>query len=146
MCNLLHSLFSLIPRGPNIFLSNLFSNTLSLWSSLNVTDQVSEFTLNSHWKSNHEKVAIEANCQHLLYKGKINYNNKKLPDYCYKLRKLSSYTYTKRTLVPTPALSQSTRKRYCKMYILYWLRDITRYLKWKLITQKADFTSSCDNS
>jgi hypothetical protein len=27
--------------GPNILLSTLFSNTLSLWSSLNVRDQVS---------------------------------------------------------------------------------------------------------
>jgi hypothetical protein len=41
LCNFLH--FSVTPSllGPNILLSTLFSNTLSLCSSLNVIDQVS---------------------------------------------------------------------------------------------------------
>jgi hypothetical protein len=33
--------YHFIPSGPNIFLSTLFSNALSLCSSLNVRDQVS---------------------------------------------------------------------------------------------------------
>ena len=41
LCNLLHSLFTSSLLGPNILLSTLFSNTLSLRFSLNVRDQVS---------------------------------------------------------------------------------------------------------
>ena len=41
LCNLLHSLFTSSPLGPNILLSTLFSNTLTLHSSLNISDQVS---------------------------------------------------------------------------------------------------------
>jgi len=41
LCSLLHSPVSLSLLGPNILLNTLFSNTLSLHSSLNVKDQVS---------------------------------------------------------------------------------------------------------
>ena len=41
LCSLLHFPVTSSLLGPNIFLSTLFSNTLSLCSSLNVTDQVS---------------------------------------------------------------------------------------------------------
>jgi hypothetical protein len=40
-CSFLHSPFTSSYLGPNILLSTLFSNTLSLHSSLNVSDQVS---------------------------------------------------------------------------------------------------------
>jgi hypothetical protein len=39
LCNLLQSP---VPLGPNILLNTLFSNTLSLLSSRNVSDQVSQ--------------------------------------------------------------------------------------------------------
>ena len=41
LCSFLHSLVTSSLLGPNIFLSTLFSNTLSLPSSFNVSDQVS---------------------------------------------------------------------------------------------------------
>jgi hypothetical protein len=41
VCNLLHSPVASSLLGPNIFLSTLFSNTLSLCCSLRVRDQVS---------------------------------------------------------------------------------------------------------
>jgi phosphate starvation-inducible membrane PsiE len=41
LCNFLHSPLTSSLLGPNIFLNTLFSNTLSLCSSLNVSDQVS---------------------------------------------------------------------------------------------------------
>ena len=41
LCNFLHSFVTLSPLGPNILLNTLFSNTLSLRSFLNVSDQVS---------------------------------------------------------------------------------------------------------
>jgi len=41
LCNFLHSPVTSSLLDPNIFLSNLFSNTISLRSSLNVSDQVS---------------------------------------------------------------------------------------------------------
>ena len=41
LCSFLHSLVTLSFLGPNIFLSTLFSDTLSLRSLLNVIDQVS---------------------------------------------------------------------------------------------------------
>jgi hypothetical protein len=41
LCSVLHSLVTLSLLGPNILLNTLFSNTLSLHSSLNVNDQVS---------------------------------------------------------------------------------------------------------
>ena len=41
LCNLLHSFVTSSLLGQNIPLSTLFSNTLSLFSSLNVSDQVS---------------------------------------------------------------------------------------------------------
>jgi hypothetical protein len=41
LCNLLHSHITSFLLHPNIFLSTLFSNTLSLCSSLSVRDQVS---------------------------------------------------------------------------------------------------------
>ena len=41
LCNLLHSPFTLSLLCPNILLSTLFSKTLSLHSSLNVSDHVS---------------------------------------------------------------------------------------------------------
>jgi hypothetical protein len=41
LCSLLHSPVTPSLLGPNIPLSTLFSNTLSLCSSLSVTDQVS---------------------------------------------------------------------------------------------------------
>ena len=41
LCSLLHSPVTSSPLGPNILLNTLFSNTLSLRSSLNVSDQVS---------------------------------------------------------------------------------------------------------
>ena len=41
LCSVLHSLLTSSLLGPNILLSTLFSNTLSLHSSLNVSDQVS---------------------------------------------------------------------------------------------------------
>ena len=41
LCSLLHSPVALSLLGPSIFLSTLFSNTLSLCSSLSVKDQVS---------------------------------------------------------------------------------------------------------
>ena len=41
LCNFLHSPVTPSLLGPNIFLNTLFSNTLSLRSSLNVSDQVS---------------------------------------------------------------------------------------------------------
>jgi hypothetical protein len=40
LCNFLHSPIASSLLGPNILLRTLFSNTLSLWSSLNVRDQV----------------------------------------------------------------------------------------------------------
>jgi hypothetical protein len=40
LCNFLHSLVTSSLLGPNILLGTLFSNTLSLRSSLNVSDQV----------------------------------------------------------------------------------------------------------
>ena len=40
LCSLLHSPLALFLLGPNIFLSTLFSKTLSLCSFLSVTDQV----------------------------------------------------------------------------------------------------------
>jgi hypothetical protein len=39
LCRLLHSLVTSSLLGPNILLSTLFSNTLSLCSSLSVRDQ-----------------------------------------------------------------------------------------------------------
>ena len=44
LCTFLHSLVILPLLGPNILLNTLFSNTLSLCSSLNVSDQVSHHT------------------------------------------------------------------------------------------------------
>jgi hypothetical protein len=41
LCNFLHSPVTSFLFSPNILLSTLFSNTLSLCSSLNVRDQVS---------------------------------------------------------------------------------------------------------
>jgi hypothetical protein len=41
LCNFLHSPVTSSPLGPNIPLSTLFSNTLSLCSSLNIRDQIS---------------------------------------------------------------------------------------------------------
>jgi hypothetical protein len=41
LCSFLQSPVTLSLFGPNILLNNLFSNTLNLWSSLNVRDQVS---------------------------------------------------------------------------------------------------------
>jgi hypothetical protein len=41
LCNFLHSPVTSSPIGPNILLSTLFSNTLSLCSTLNIRDQVS---------------------------------------------------------------------------------------------------------
>jgi hypothetical protein len=41
LCSLLHSLVASSLLGPNILLSTLFSNTLSLCSSLSVRDQIS---------------------------------------------------------------------------------------------------------
>jgi len=41
LCSFLHSSVTSSILGPNIFLSTLFSDTLSLCSSLNVNDQVS---------------------------------------------------------------------------------------------------------
>ena len=41
LCNFLHSPITPSLLGPNILLNTLFSNTLSLCSSLNVSDQVS---------------------------------------------------------------------------------------------------------
>ena len=41
LCSLLHSTVTSSLLGPNILLNTLFSNTLSLRSSLNVSDQVS---------------------------------------------------------------------------------------------------------
>jgi hypothetical protein len=41
LCSFLHPPVTSSLFGPNIFLSTLFSNTLSLFSSLNVRDQVS---------------------------------------------------------------------------------------------------------
>jgi hypothetical protein len=41
LCNLLHSIFTSSLSGPSIRLSTLFSNTHTLGSFLNVTDQVS---------------------------------------------------------------------------------------------------------
>jgi len=41
LCTFLHSHASLSPLGPNILLRNLFSNTLSPRSSLNVSDKLS---------------------------------------------------------------------------------------------------------
>ena len=41
LCSLLHSTVTSLLLGPNILLSTLFSNTLTLRSSLNVSDQVS---------------------------------------------------------------------------------------------------------
>ena len=43
LCNFLHSLVTPSLLGPNIPLNTLFSNTLSLCSSLNVSDQVSHY-------------------------------------------------------------------------------------------------------
>jgi hypothetical protein len=40
-CSFLQPPLTSPPFGPNILFSTLFSNTLSLWSSLNVRDQVS---------------------------------------------------------------------------------------------------------
>jgi hypothetical protein len=40
LCNFLHSLVTSSLLGPNILLRTLFSNTLSLCSSLSVRDQV----------------------------------------------------------------------------------------------------------
>ena len=40
LCSFLHSPFTSSLLGPNIFLNTLFSNTISLRSSLNVSDQV----------------------------------------------------------------------------------------------------------
>ena len=41
LCNFLHSLFTSSLLGPNILLNTMFSDTLSLRSSLSVSDQVS---------------------------------------------------------------------------------------------------------
>jgi len=41
ICSFLHSPVTSSPLGPNILLSTVFSNTLNLRSSLNVSDQVS---------------------------------------------------------------------------------------------------------
>ena len=41
LCSFLHSFVTSSPLGPNILFSTLFSNTLSLRSSFNVSDQVS---------------------------------------------------------------------------------------------------------
>jgi len=41
LCSFLHSPVTSSPLGPNFLLNTLFSNTLSLCSSLNVSDQVS---------------------------------------------------------------------------------------------------------
>jgi len=41
LCNFLHSPVTSSLLGPNMLLNTLFSNTLSLYSSLNVSDQVS---------------------------------------------------------------------------------------------------------
>ena len=43
LCNLLHSPVTLSLLSPNIFLNTMFSNTLSFLSSLNVSDQVSQY-------------------------------------------------------------------------------------------------------
>ena len=41
LCRFLHSLVTSSPLGPNVFINALFSYTLSLHSSVNVSDQVS---------------------------------------------------------------------------------------------------------
>ena len=49
LCNFLHSPVTSSLLGPNILLNTLFSNTLSLHSSLNVSDQVSHpYKVQSH--------------------------------------------------------------------------------------------------
>jgi hypothetical protein len=48
LCNFLHSPVTSSLLGPNIPLSTLFSNALSLCPSLNVTDQSHTFSLNIH--------------------------------------------------------------------------------------------------
>ena len=57
LCSFLHSPVTLCLLGPNILLSTLFSNTLSLPSSLNVSDQVSNtyniFTHTQHKRQNY---------------------------------------------------------------------------------------------
>src|SRR5215469_12322131 len=45
LCNFLHSPVTSSLLGPNTLLNTLFSNTLSLCSSLNVSDQVRYFKL-----------------------------------------------------------------------------------------------------
>ena len=59
-CSFLHSLVSLSLLGPNIILNTLFSNILSLRSSLNVSDQV------SHPYTTTGKVIVSL-CLSLLY-------------------------------------------------------------------------------
>jgi hypothetical protein len=53
LCNFLHCPVTSSPLGPNILLSTLFSNILSLCSSLNVTDRVTGCysTLENQWRS-----------------------------------------------------------------------------------------------
>jgi hypothetical protein len=54
LCSFLHSLVTSSLLGPNILLNTLFSNTLSLRSSLNVSNQVShpyKTTIRQHLKA-----------------------------------------------------------------------------------------------
>jgi len=49
LCSLLHSLVTSSLLGPNILLNTMFSNTLSVLSSLNVSDHVSHLYIRHSW-------------------------------------------------------------------------------------------------
>jgi hypothetical protein len=69
LCNFLYSAVTSSLFGPNILLSTLFSNTLSLWSSLTIRDQVTYFTL--LYFTWHESCRNPSQITHMLFIAKM---------------------------------------------------------------------------
>jgi hypothetical protein len=90
LCNFLHSPVTSSLFGPNILLSNLFSNTLSLYSSLNVKDQVSP-----PYRTTGKIILL----YNLNYENTVNYKS-----FCDYFKPSNSSCYTSTTCSNTRAL------------------------------------------
>jgi hypothetical protein len=81
LCNFLHSPLTSSLLGPNILLRTLFSNTLSLCSSLSVRDQVSHpssvswLCLHLHWFNDHVYYTSTIKCYREI--SRVNIRSKK---------------------------------------------------------------------
>jgi hypothetical protein len=68
LCSFLHSYITLSLLGPNILLNTLFSNTLSLRSFLNVSDQVSHPYKTTDYPTKIKICIIRTACRYLFNK------------------------------------------------------------------------------